>query len=153
MEAMKGILENWADASAVTRIWSEKSWKKERWRVVVDVVGHLEDTETEETVSVTRHLGWNNVPLRSVPSPSCCLWKCCPRRRPSLCICPPGFSTGFSVCGPPAPGRRSSPRWSKWRWETFCSGCPPTAEEKYGTVDVFCIYCRLMTINWTAPLQ
>lgn len=32
----------------------------------MDVVGHLEDTETEETVSVTRHLGWNNVPLRSV---------------------------------------------------------------------------------------
>lgn len=62
--------------------------------------------------------------------PSCCLWICCPHRRPSRCIFPPGSWTLCSVAVPPAPGRRSSPRWSRWRTETFCSARPPAAGDK-----------------------
>lgn len=59
--------------------------------------------------------------------PSYCLKICRPHRRPSPRIFPPGSWTPCSVAVPPAPGRLSSPRWSRWRKETFCSTPPPAA--------------------------
>lgn len=50
LEVLERVLEQRANASAPTSVWSQETGKKEDWGVVVDVISHLRNKKEEREV-------------------------------------------------------------------------------------------------------